>query len=75
MACQYALLRLAMLRAVSTAVMTGNLTNTVLSIMDALSRGHRLMSADDGRLRRSLYLLFSFLLGCIVAAMAISMMG
>src|SRR5262249_36214794 len=29
MACQYALLRLAMPRAVSTAVMTGNLTNTV----------------------------------------------
>jgi uncharacterized membrane protein YoaK (UPF0700 family) len=75
MACQYALLRLAMPRAVSTAVMTGNLTNTVLSIMDALSHGHPLMSADGGRLRRSLYLLFGFLLGCVVAAMAISTMG
>jgi uncharacterized membrane protein YoaK (UPF0700 family) len=75
MACQYALLRLAMPRAVSTAVMTGNLTNTVLSVMDALSRGHPLMSADGGRLRRSLYLLFGFLLGCVVAAMAISTMG
>jgi len=75
MACQYALLRLALPRAVSTAVMTGNLTNTVLSIMDALSRGHPLMSADDGRLRRSLYLLFGFLLGCVVAATAISTMG
>ena len=75
MACQYALLRLAMPRAVSTAVMTGNLTNTVLSIMDALSRGHPLMSADDGRLKRSLYLLFGFLLGCVVAATAISTMG
>src|SRR5262245_31139854 len=75
MACQYALLRLAMPRAISTAVMTGNLTNTVLSIMDALSRGHPLMSADDGRLKRSLYLLFGFLLGCVVAATAISTMG
>jgi uncharacterized membrane protein YoaK (UPF0700 family) len=75
MACQYALLRLAMPRAVSTAVMTGNLTNTVLSIMDALSHGHPLMTADDGRLRRSLYLLFGFLLGCVVAAMAISTIG
>ena len=75
MACQYALLRLALPRAVSTAVMTGNLTNTVLSIMDALSRGHPLMSADDGRLKRSLYLLFGFLLGCVVAATAISTMG
>jgi len=75
MACQYALLRLALPRAVSTAVMTGNLTNTVLSIMYALSRGHPLMSADDGRLKRSLYLLFGFLLGCVVAATAISTMG
>lgn len=75
MACQYALLRLALPGAISTAVMTGNLANTVLSIMDALSRGHPLMSADDGRLKRSLYLLFGFLLGCVVAAMAISTMG
>ena len=75
MACQYALLRLALPKAISTAVMTGNLTNTVLSIMDAISRGHPLMSADDGRLRRSLYLLSGFLLGCITAAMAISTMG
>jgi len=74
-ACQYALLRLALPKAISTAVMTGNLTNTVLSIMDAISRGHPLMSADDGRLRRSLYLLSGFLLGCITAAMAISTMG
>ena len=75
MACQYALLRLALPRAVSTAVMTGNLTNTVLSIMDALSRGHPLMSGDDVRLKRSLYLLLGFLLGCVVAATAISTMG
>jgi uncharacterized membrane protein YoaK (UPF0700 family) len=75
MACQYALLRLALPGAISTAVMTGNLTNTVLSIMDALSHGHPLMSADGGRLKRSLYLLFGFLLGCVVAAMAISTMG
>ena len=75
MACQYALLRLAMPRAISTAVMTGNLTNTVLSVMDALSQGHPLMSADDGRLRRSLHLLFGFLLGCMIAAAAISTIG
>ena len=75
MACQYALFRLAIPGAISTAVMTGNLTNTVLSIMDSLSRGHPLMSADDSRLKRSLYLLFGFLLGCMVAAMAISTMG
>lgn len=75
MACQYALLRLALPGAISTAVMTGNLTTTVLGIMDALSHGHPLMSTDDGRLKRSLYLLFGFLLGCVIAALAISTVG
>ena len=36
MACQYALLRLALPGAISTAVMTGNLANAVLSAMDLL---------------------------------------
>jgi len=75
MACQYALFRLAMPRAVSTAVMTGNLANAVLSIMDALSRRQTLMSAGNRRLKRSLYLLCGFLVGCVIAALAISMMG
>jgi uncharacterized membrane protein YoaK (UPF0700 family) len=39
MACQYALLRLAMPGAISTAVMTGNLTNAVQALMDMLSGG------------------------------------
>jgi uncharacterized membrane protein YoaK (UPF0700 family) len=75
MACQYALLRLAIPGAISTAVMTGNLTNTVLSLMDLLSKRHALLPVDPGRLKRSLYLLFGFLLGCLVAALAISVVG
>jgi uncharacterized membrane protein YoaK (UPF0700 family) len=75
MASQYALFRLAMPRTVSTAVMTGNLTNTVLSLMDALSPGHQLLPVDSGRLKRSLYLLVGFLVGCVVAAAAISALG
>jgi uncharacterized membrane protein YoaK (UPF0700 family) len=75
MACQYALLRLAMPRAVSTAVMTGNLTNTVLSLMDSLAKSHALLPVDAGRLKRSLLLLFGFLLGCVVAACAVSVLG
>jgi uncharacterized membrane protein YoaK (UPF0700 family) len=75
MACQYALLRLAVPGAISTAVMTGNLTNTVLSLMDMLSNKRPLMTVDAGRLKRSLYLLFGFLVGCIVAAAAISLMA
>src|SRR5262249_31154028 len=38
MGCQFALLRLALPGAPSTAVMTGNLTNTALSLLDTLSR-------------------------------------
>jgi uncharacterized membrane protein YoaK (UPF0700 family) len=75
MACQYALFRLAIPGAVSTAVMTGNLTNTVLSLMDLLSPNRPLMTVDKGRLKRSVRLLLGFLLGCIVAAAAISVLG
>ena len=75
MACQYALLRLAIPGAISTAVMTGNLTNTVLSLMDLLSRHGALLPVDAGRLKRSLHLLFGFLLGCVVAASAVSLVG
>src|SRR5262245_24002706 len=74
MACQYALLRLAMPRVVSTAVMTGNLTNTVLSLLDSLSERRALLPVDAGRLKRSLHLLVGFLLGCVVAAYAVSML-
>jgi uncharacterized membrane protein YoaK (UPF0700 family) len=73
MACQYALLRVAIPGAVSTAVMTGNLTNTVLSVMDLLSRRHPLLPVDAERLNRSLHLLLGFLLGCVVAAAAVSL--
>jgi len=75
MASQYALLRLAMPHVVSTAVMTGNLTNTVLSLMDLLSKRRPLLPADADRLKRSLHLLLGFLLGCIVAAYAVSVLG
>jgi uncharacterized membrane protein YoaK (UPF0700 family) len=75
MACQYALLRLAIPGAISTAVMTGNLTNTVLSLMDLLSKHRALLPVDAGRLRRSWHLLLGFLLGCVVSASAVSVLG
>jgi len=75
MACQYALFRLAIPGAISTAVMTGNLTNAVLSLMEKLSPSRPLMTVDTGRLKRSLQLLGGFLLGCGVAAAAISWLG
>jgi uncharacterized membrane protein YoaK (UPF0700 family) len=75
MAFQYALLRLALPKTVSTATMTGNLTDTVLALMELLSPQRPLMRVDRGRLRRSLYLLIGFLVGCLVAAASISMLG
>jgi uncharacterized membrane protein YoaK (UPF0700 family) len=75
MACQYALLRLAMPTVVSTAVMTGNLTNAVLSLMELAATRHPLLRGDAERLRQSLYLLAGFLLGCVVAAAAVSLLA
>ena len=75
MAGQFALLRLAIPGAISTAVMTGNLTHAVLSFMEKLSPNHPLMTVDTGRLRRSLRLLGGFLIGCAVAAAAIPWLG
>ena len=75
MAIQYALLRLALPNAVSTAVMTGNLTNTVLALMEMLSPQQPLMTVDRGRMKRSLHLLIGFLVGCVVAVAAISVLG
>jgi len=75
MACQYALLRLALPGAISTAVMTGNLTNAVLSAMDLLAARNPLLPHDSTPLNRSLHRLLSFVLGCLVAAGAVSQMG
>jgi uncharacterized membrane protein YoaK (UPF0700 family) len=75
MAVQYALLRLALPKAVSTAVMTGNLTNAVLSLMEMLSPQQPLMPVESGRLKSSLSLLIGFLVGCSVAAAAIPVLG
>jgi uncharacterized membrane protein YoaK (UPF0700 family) len=75
MACQFALLRLTLPVAPSTAVMTGNLTNTVLSLLDRQSRSQPLMTGDSERLRGSLHLLIGFCGGCVVAAAAVTYLG
>jgi hypothetical protein len=57
------------------AVMTGNLTKTVLSLIDMLSPQQPLVPVDRERLKSSLRLLIGFLVGCVVAAAAISVLG
>jgi uncharacterized membrane protein YoaK (UPF0700 family) len=75
MACQFALLRLAVPGAPSTAVMTGNLTNTVLALLDTLSRSQPLMEGANERLKKTLKLVLGFSGGCVAGAVAVSMLG
>ena len=67
MACQFALLRLTLPVAPSTAVMTGNLTNAVLALLDSSSQTAP-RESDDRRQIGALRLLLGFFVGCVVAA-------
>ena len=75
MGCQFALLRLTLPVAPSTAVMTGNLTNAVLALVDSSSRIQPLMEGDSMRLRGALHLLVGFFVGCVLAAAAVMYLG
>jgi uncharacterized membrane protein YoaK (UPF0700 family) len=75
MACQFALLRLAVPGALSTAVMTGNLTSGVLALLDTLSRGEPLIDDAKERLRKTVELVVGFCAGCVVGAAAVSWLG
>ena len=75
MACQFALLRLALPGAPSTAVMTGNLTTTVLSLLDTIWSRHPVMEGAAQRLRHFLPVVIGFFGGCVVAAVAVTWLG
>src|SRR5215813_2344483 len=75
MGCQFALLRLTLPVAPSTAVMTGNLTNAVLAIMESRSQTGPLMESDSKRLRGALHLLVGFFVGCVLATAALMYLG
>jgi len=75
MGCQFALLRLTLPVAPSTAVMTGNLTNAVLGFVDLSSRNQPLMDGDNRRILGALHLLVGFFVGCIVAAPTVMYLG
>jgi hypothetical protein len=61
--------------AISTAVMTGNLANAVLSAMDLFAVRQPLLPHDSTPLNRSLHRLLDFILGCVVATAVASLMG
>lgn len=69
------LLRLALPGAISTAVMTSNWANAVLSVMNLFAARALLLPHDSTWLSRSLYGLFGFILGCVTAAAAVSAVG
>ena len=75
MGCQFALLRLTLPVAPSTAVMTGNLTNAVLGLVDLSSRGQPLMESDSRRLAGALHPLVGFFVGCVLATVALMYLG
>jgi len=75
MGCQFALLRLTLPVAPSTAVMTGNLTNAVLGLVDMSSRTRPLMEHDSRRLTGALHLLVGFFVGCVLASAALMYLG
>jgi len=76
MACQFALLRLAVPGgAPSTAVMTGNLTNATLSLLDVITGSPPLLQGPGQRLRKTLPLVGGFFMGCLLGASAVSWLG
>ncbi len=75
MACQFSLLRLALTGAPSTAVMTGNVTNTVLALLDTVFRAQPLTEGANERLKRTLNVVVGFLAGCVAGAAAVSVLG
>jgi uncharacterized membrane protein YoaK (UPF0700 family) len=74
MACQFSLLRLAVPGAPSTAVMTGNLTKTVLSLLDTLSQRPVVEDARE-QLKKTVQLIVPFFCGCLAGAGALSWLG
>ena len=72
MACQFALLRLTLSVVPSTAVMTGNLTNAVLGLVDLSSRTRPLIESDRRRLTGALHPLVGFFVGCVLATAALT---
>jgi uncharacterized membrane protein YoaK (UPF0700 family) len=71
MASQYSLLQLAMPGAPSTAVMTGNLTKTVLAFLETATERQPLIADARQQLRKTLQVVIGFFLGCLIGAGAV----
>jgi uncharacterized membrane protein YoaK (UPF0700 family) len=74
-ACQFALMRLAVPGAPSTAVMTGNLTNSILSGLDLLVPGRGLLPPDAERFHKTSVIVVAFCVGGVVGALGFMLLG
>jgi uncharacterized membrane protein YoaK (UPF0700 family) len=71
---QFALLRIVIPNAPSTAVMTGNLSTSVLALLDLMARKPLVKDARE-RLRKQFSLLLGFFAGCTAGAAAVLWWG
>lgn len=71
---QFALLRILTPNAPSTAVMTGNLSTSVLAVLDLMARKPLVKDARE-RLRKQFSLLLGFFAGCTAGAAAVLWCG
>jgi len=75
MASQYSLLQLSMPGAPSTAVMTGNLTKTVVAFLETATERQPLIADSRDQLRKVLQVVVGFFVGCMLGAGAVSWFG
>src|SRR5262245_50417943 len=75
MACQLSVLRLAVTGAPSTVVMTANVTNAVLALLDTLFGAQPLTEGANERLKRTVNVVVGFFVGCVAGAAAVSLLG
>jgi len=75
MASQYSLLQLTMPGAPSTAVMTGNLTKTVLAFLETATKRQPLIADSRDQLNKVVQVVIGFFVGCMVGAGAVSWFG
>lgn len=71
MGCQFALLRVTLPDSPSTAVMTGNLADAVLALLDVMTQPRPLDGHATNRLKRSTAVLGGFIGGCMIAGIAV----
>jgi len=75
MASQYSLLQLTMPGAPSTAVMTGNLTKTVLAFLETATKRQPLIADSRDQLNKVVQVVIGFFAGCMLGAGAVSWFG